>query len=264
MDKMFAARRDRYRGAAAARSDRRSMATADRQPPEGDIISSTITREERTTAPRARRLRAPGWRDTRLLVGLLLVMLSVAGGVRLASSLDETTPVYAAAREILPGQEVEAQDLVPVRVRMDAPMAHYLDGTQPLAPGTVALRQVAEGELVPAGSLGTASQARDKTVTVPIDPAAAQTFTVGTVVDMWVSRRDPDQVGTAYLDPELLLSRAVVAATPTSSNGLGMGIGRAAVQVVVPADRVGAVISSVDQGAKLTLVPSPGGAGSTS
>lgn len=227
-------------------------------------MTGGITREERAESPRARRLRPPGWRDTRLLVGVLLVLLSIAGGVRLISSFDDSTAVYAAARPLLPGQEVGPEDVLPVPVRMAAPMAHYLDGTQPLAPGTVALRQVAQGELVPAASLGTASQARDKTVTVPIDPATAQTFTVGTVVDVWVSRRDPDGVGTAYLDPELLLGRAVVAAVPASSSGLGMGIGRAAVQVVVPADSVGAVISSVDQEAKLTLVPSPGATGSTS
>lgn len=137
-------------------------------------------------------------------------------------------------------------------------MARYLDATRPLAAGTVVLRQVAEGELVPAGALGTASEARDKTVTVPVDPATAETFTVGAVVDVWVSRRDTDQVGTAYLDPELLLSKAVVARTPTTGTGLGMGVGRTAVQVVVPADQVGAVISSVDQEAKVTLVPSPG------
>lgn len=227
-------------------------------------MSSGPPREERAGAPRARRLRRPGWRDTRLLVGVLLVLLSVAGGIRLVSSVDQTTPVYAAARPLLPGQEVTGEDLVPVQVRMGTTTSRYVDGAQPLAPGTVVLRQVAEGELVPASSLGSASQARDKTVTVPVDPATAQTFTVGTVVDVWVSRRDPDQVGTAYLDPELLLAGAVVAATPTSSNGLGMGIGRAAVQVVVPADRVGDVISSVDQDAKVTLVPSPGGAGATS
>lgn len=214
--------------------------------------------------PIARRLRRPGWRDTRLLVGVLLVLLSVAGGVRVISSLDESTPVYAATRVILPGQEVETQDVISVRVRMAEPMAHYVDATQSLAPGTVALRQVQQGELVPASSLGTASEALDKTVLVPVDPAAAQTLSAGTVVDVWVSRRDNERVGAAYLDPELLLSRAVVASAPTSSNGLGMGIGRAAVQVIVPADRVGAVISSVDQEAKVTLVPSPGAPESSS
>lgn len=217
---------------------------------------STTARPAEGTA--ARRLRRPGWRDTRLLVGLLLVLLSVAGGVRLVSELDETTAVYAATRALLPGQEVTVQDVARVDVRMEAPMARYLDATRPLAAGTVVLRQVAEGELVPAGALGTASEARDKTVTVPVDPATAETFTVGAVVDVWVSRRDTDQVGTAYLDPELLLSKAVVARTPTTGTGLGMGVGRTAVQVVVPADQVGAVISSVDQEAKVTLVPSPG------
>lgn len=230
----------------------------------GGTVSRGTTREDVGGAPTARRLRRPGWRDTRLLVGVLLVLLSVAGGIRVISSMDETTPVYAATRVILPGQEVAAQDVVSVRVRMQEPMSHYVDATQGLAPGTVALRQVQEGELVPASSLGTASQARDKTVTVPIDPAAAQNLAVGTVVDVWVSRRDPSAVGTAYQDPEQLLSRAVVASIPSSSNGLGMGIGRAAVQLVVPADQVGAVISSVDQEAKVTLVPSPGAAGSSS
>lgn len=210
---------------------------------------------------RARRLRRPGWRDTRLLVGVLLVLLAIAGGVRLVAELDETTAVYAAAHPILPGQEVLAEDLEVVDVRMEVALSHYVDGTQPLASGTVALRQVAQGELVPVGALGSASDARDKTVTVPVDPASAQTLAIGTVVDVWVSRQDPDQAGTAYAEPELLLSSAVVARTPSTGNGLGMGVGRAAVQVVVPADQVGAVISSVDQEAKVTLVPAPGNSG---
>lgn len=217
---------------------------------------------ERAQGPAARRLRRPGWRDTRLVVGVVLVLLAVAGGIRFVSALDDTSPVYAAARQILPGQEIAAEDLAAVSVRMDEAMPHYLDATQPLAAGTVALRQVARGELVPATALGTASQAHDKTVTVPVDPSSAQALTSGTVVDVWVSRRDPEQTGTGYQEPDLLLSRAVVADTPSTGNALGMGVGRAAVQIVVPADQVGAVISSVDQEAKVTLVPAPGGSGS--
>lgn len=216
-------------------------------------------RQAHDDAPTARRLRRPGWRDTRLLVGLLLVLVAVAGGARVVSGLDDTTPVYAASRPLLPGQEVSGADLVPVAVRMGSAVGHYVDAEQRLQPGTVVLRQVAAGELVPAASLGSASQATDKTVTVPVDPAAVQSIAVGTVVDVWVSRRDPDRVGTAYLDPELLLAGAVVAGVPSASGGLGVGIGRSAVQVVVPADQVGPLISSVDQEAKVTLVPAPGG-----
>ena len=52
-------------------------------------------------------------------------------------------------------------------------------------------------------------------------------------------------MGEAYLDPELLLAGAMVDQVPADGNRLGMGLGRSAVQVVVPADRVGQVIAAV-------------------
>lgn len=205
----------------------------------------------------ARRLQVPGWRDARLLVGVLLVLLSVAGGARLVTALDDTTPVYAATRTLLPGEQIAAEDLTAVPVRIGDPLEHYLDGTQAVQPGTYVLRQVAPGELVPSTSLGTSREVDAKTVTVPVDPTAAATLGVGEVVDVWVSRRDPDAAGASYLAPELLLERAVVAGVPTAGRALGVGVGRAAVQVVVPADAVGSVIASVDQEARVTLVPAP-------
>ncbi len=53
------------------------------------------------TAPAARRrpLRLPKV-DTRLVVGLLLVALSVLGGLRLAASSERTVAVYTAARDL--------------------------------------------------------------------------------------------------------------------------------------------------------------------
>lgn len=210
------------------------------------------------SAPRpARRLERPGWRDLRLVGGVLLVLLSVAGGARLVGSLDDTTPVYAAARDLLPGQPVQEGDLVPVPVRMGDPLEHYLDADVALAPGTYLLRGVPAGELVPAGALGTQRQALDKTVNVLVDGTAVTGLDTGSVVDVWVSRRDPDAVGEAYLDPELLLSGAVVDRVSDQGTGLGSALGRVAVAVVVPADTVGEVIAVVDQEARITLVPAP-------
>lgn len=205
----------------------------------------------------ARRLQRPGWRDLRLVVGVLLVLVSVAGGTRLVMSLDDTTPVYAAARDLLPGQQVDADDLEVVQVRMGEQAARYVDGGQPVAAGTYLVRGVGAGELVPASALGTARQALDKTVTVPVDPSALAGLATGTLVDVWVSPRDPDALGVAYLDPQLLLAGAVVDRVPQQGSGLGAGLGRASVSVVVPADRVGDVIGAVDQDARLTLVPAP-------
>ena len=215
-------------------------------------------------ARRARRLERPGWRDLRLVVGLLLVLLSVAGGTRLMAALDDTTPVYAASRDLLPGQPVGQQDVVAVPVRMGDALARYVDGAAPLQQGTHLLRPVAAGELVPAAALGTARQALDKTVSVPVDPTTVSGLDSGSVVDVWVSHRDPEALGEAYLDPELLLSGAVVDHVPQETGGLGAGLGRSAVAVVVPADRVGDVIGAVDQDARVTLVPAPRSTGGPS
>lgn len=205
----------------------------------------------------ARRLQRPGWRDLRLVVGVLLVLLSVAGGIRLVSALDDTTAVYAAARDLLPGQPVSGEDVTTVQVRMGEGLAGYVDGSVPLEEGTHLLRPVRSGELVPVTALGTAREALDKTVSVPVESSALSGLTRGAVVDVWVSRRDGAAVGEAYLDPELLLAGAMVDQVPADGNRLGMGLGRSAVQVVVPADRVGQVIAAVDQGARITLVPAP-------
>ncbi|MGB3830024.1 MAG: SAF domain-containing protein [Ornithinimicrobium sp.] len=209
----------------------------------------------------ARRLKRPSWRDARLLIGALLVLLSVLAGSWLVATADNTTPVFAAAGPLLPGDEVTDADLVTTSVRLDEALDSYVDASDGLAAGTYVTRAVKPGELVPADALGTARQAMDKTVSVPIDPASSATLAVGTVVDVWVSRRDQNEAAVRYLDPELLLERAIVAQVPANGGGLGVGVGRAAVAIVVPATQVAPVISSVDQEARITLVPAPDPAG---
>lgn len=210
------------------------------------------------SSPQALRLRRPSWRDARLVIGVLLVLLSVLAGAWVVAAADDSTGVYAASGPLLPGQPVTDSDVTVVPVHLDEAAEEYTDASSGLEPGTYALRAVAEGELVPAAALGSARQARDKTVAVPVDPSASAPLKVGTVVDVWVSRRDLEVAGERYLDPELLLQGAVVAQVPTSTGGLDVGVGRAAVSVIVPSSEVGAVISSVDQQARITLVPAPG------
>lgn len=207
----------------------------------------------------AKRLQAPGWRDPRLIVGVILVLLAVAGGARVVSSMDQADPVYAAARALLPGQEVGSGDVTVVDVRLGPAAAQYVSAASPLEPGTHVVRPVAAGELIPLSALGDRSAATDKTVSVTIDSATADTLTAGTVVDLWVSRRDAGGAGTSYLEPELLIESAVVAQAPEGRSALGGSFARSPVQIVVPEQDVSAVIAAVDQEGRLTLVPAPTG-----
>lgn len=208
--------------------------------------------------PVARRLQRPSWRDARLVVGVLLVLLAVLGTGRLVASADDTTPVYAATRHLLPGQQLAAADVVPVAVLLGADAGLYVDGTRALAPGTVMVREVRAGELVPTSALGDAADADGRTVTVPVDSSAAEGYAAGTVADVWVSHKDEEVGSTGYTEPVLLITAAGVQAVPVTQGGLGIAADRASVQLLVDADDVSRVIAAVDQDARITLVPVPG------
>ncbi len=65
----------------------------------------TMTAPERTVAavPRATRSRRPGWRNPRLLLGIVLVAGSVVLGARLLAAADDTVAVWAVAADLPTG-----------------------------------------------------------------------------------------------------------------------------------------------------------------
>ena len=66
--------------------------------------------------PTASRLRSPSWRDTRLLVGVLLVLVSTVLGSVVVARADDRVPVYAAKGQVAPGQRLTESDVVRVDV----------------------------------------------------------------------------------------------------------------------------------------------------
>jgi hypothetical protein len=107
-------------------------------------------------APPATRFRRPGWRDPRLVVGVLLVCLSVVLGAQLLSGRDDVAQVWAAADAVSAGETLTREDLRPVGVRFadEADAASYVSADDPLPEGTVATRDLSSGELLPAAVLG--------------------------------------------------------------------------------------------------------------
>ncbi|HET7475585.1 MAG TPA: hypothetical protein VFJ97_06115 [Dermatophilaceae bacterium] len=209
------------------------------------------------SAPRAARLQRPSWRDSRLVVGLVIVLLSVGIGAKVVAAADDTQPMYAAARILVAGQPVTQEDLRRVDVRIAGDTAGYLAADHDIAAGTFALREVLAGELVPTAALGTRAQVGVKPVTVPAERAAVARLIVGSVVDVWVNAK-LDNVGATYGKPQRVLESASVAGVPETGGGFGSSTGIAGVEVLVPDERVADLIAAIDQGAKVTLVPVPG------
>jgi len=209
--------------------------------------------------PTAARLRQPSWRDSRLVVGVVLVLLSVAVGAKVVAAADDTVPMYAAVASLVPGQPVAQKDVKRVDVRLGADQSKYVVADHDIAPDTFALRDVRPGELLPTSALGTKADIDMKPVSVPVDSGAAAQIAAGSIVDVWVNARITSSAVEKYGDPVKTLEAAPVARMPEAGgSGLGSASGKVAVQIMVPEAGVQALIAAIDQGARITLVPVPG------
>lgn len=212
-------------------------------------------------ATRAPRLRAPTWRDPRLVVGVLLVLLSVVVGGRVLATSDRTVPVWATATTLAAGDAVSQDALTVVDVRLEGAVADYLPATGAPPAGVVALRTLAPGELVPASAVGPASDLRLKPVGVPYDGVLPSGLLKGAQVDVWVT--PVSGVGAlsgeapVVAEPEQLAAAAEVAEV-SAPTGAFTGSGGATVQVLLDEDGVAAALAARASGAEVSLVLVPG------
>lgn len=234
-------------------------------------------------SPAARRLVAPRWLDTRLVLGVLLVLLSVLVGARVLATADRSQLVWATSRALAPGSVLSQTDLVAVRVRLFDSAGRYLDASAPAPVGYVAARGLGSGELLPDDALRRPELDVDfRLVTVLVELGHVPPDLVdGQQVDVWVTpAREPGAAaprapgapgkaaasGRAAAEPptagalELAGSQIVLSAltVTTGPPEAGVPTGGAAVPVVLqvrPAD-VARLLSATSLG-RIDLVRVP-------
>ena len=207
--------------------------------------------------PSAKRLQRPSWRDSRLVVGVLLVIVAATLGAKAVASADDRVPVWVAATNLVAGDAVEATSFVRADVRLADGMSAYLGADSPAPTGSFLLRDVRAGELVPASAVGAADEVDVQRVTVRADAMSTSGLTRGSRVDVFVTPKAATTGERASVSTQRVLRSAAVANVLTSSGGFGAG-SMTSVQIYVPADKVQPLVEAVDAEAKLTLVPSVG------
>lgn len=208
--------------------------------------------------PAASRLPRPTWRDSRLLVGIVLVLLATALGAKAVASADDRVPMYAASIALKPGDRLGADNLRPVGVQLDDGVGAYVSAATSIAPDSYVLREVREGELLPQSAVGSKATVAVQSVTVRVDASSMAALVAGSVVDLWVSDRDPATTQERYLEPKLVLRGVSVAWIPTDQTRFGVSTATTALQLLVPRDDVQKVIAAQDKQSRVTLVPVPG------
>jgi len=210
----------------------------------------------------ATRLVVPRWLDARVAVGLLLVLVSVAAGARVVSSAGHLAPVYAAAHELVPGEQLTRDDIAVVQVRLGAGGSRYLAASAAMPVGYVVNRVVGAHELLPAAALSPGTALLDsRMVTVPVQVGHLPAdLGHGDLVDVYVTPKVAS--GNNVPLPTLVLAKAAVDGREGGSRGFGGASALAVVLVVHDAD-VPTVVHAVESGV-IDLVRVPAAAATTS
>lgn len=235
------------------------MARSTVTPPAADGLLAPVS------TPPARRLATPRWLDTRLVLGVLLVLVSVLVGARVLAGADRSQLVWSTSRALAPGSVLTQADLVPAQVRLFDSAGLYLDASQPAPVGYVATRGLGPGELVPSEALRLPGDDVDfRLVTVLVEVGhVPPDLTDGQQVDVWltpsrepgVAPEQPTAPALATGGAEVVLSGVTVSAGPAAA---GFGAGASSVPVVLqvrPQD-VGTLLSAVALG-RIDLVRVP-------
>ena len=205
-------------------------------------------------SPAAVRWRRPGWRDPRLLVGVVLVALSVGLGAWAVGSAGRTVSVLAAADPLIVGQALTDQELVVRQVQLSDAEQLYLAAGTDLSADLVVTRAVGAGELVPAAAVSSGADLGLREVAVGAAGQLASSVVEGSSVDLWFV---PDATTAAPVPhPRELAVDLMVAQVSVPTGALAVGSG-ATVHVMVPVGDLSDILAALaaDGGIEVVSVP---------
>ncbi|HKT57575.1 MAG TPA: SAF domain-containing protein [Microbacterium sp.] len=194
------------------------------------------------------------WRDIRLLLGVVLIVASIAGVWAVVALSQQTQPVLVAAHRILPGQTVGPADVKLADAALGESRDVYLTTTAAVGASSIATRTIGAGELVAKDAVAGAETATTTTVTVHTAQDVPSAVREGSDVDVWAAAA---REGGGFDRPEVIVPHATVASV-TRDKGV-MGGSDAGVELVVPRDDVAAVLAAIANDAALSVVPNGSG-----
>lgn len=209
------------------------------------MVGMTVATANRTR-PRA------FWSDARFVLGILLVVASIAGVWFVVTAARQTVPVFAAARTIVAGTALSGDDVRVVEVALGQMGDAYL-APESLEEGLVATRTIPSGELVPQSAVGDASAATVTTVVLRSAVDVPGSVEPGSVVEVWSA---PLIERGRYDTPRILVADATVVAVTRDDSMIGGG--SAALEVVIPRADVAATLAAMSDESALSVVPSAG------
>lgn len=199
-----------------------------------------------------RKLKSPRTAKFKNLVLALALFASSAMGVNYIIQVNNHTDTYLVASRDLPaGSTFMESDTSPMPVNLGASAAQYLQ-QKDLPSGAYLLGPVRKGQLIPKSMI--ASSVIDERVPVVIDSAMGLPagLVPGASVDIWVSPIDENK---SFGEPFVLVLGAEV--SQLIENQEMFANQSPSVELWVPIEAVGPVLSSISSGASISLILKP-------
>lgn len=194
--------------------------------------------------------------DVRLIIGIGLVVASVAGVVSIVGASDHRITVYAAAQTFAPGDRVGSEQLVPRQVTLDDADDLYLREAPQTA--VIATQVIRRGELVPVAALSTTEGTRVTSLVLALSGEVSESVVAGSLVDVWASAAvtGDGAVGASggYGPPTVLTADAVVIRV-IEPDGIVSAADGQSVEVQVPRSRIARMLQAIANGDALAVVP---------
>jgi hypothetical protein len=217
------------------------------------------------TSPPASRLRPVRWLDVRLIAGVVLIVLSVALGAKVAVDANRSEALWAVTRSLPAGATLQPSDVAAQAVRIKGGATRYLAADRPPT-GFVLSKPVSAGELLPRSALASPEKREARRlVTVPVErfhyPAGLR---AGEVVDVYsVGDGASDSAAQAARTAEAAVPQQVVAgvvvdAVEAAAGQFGVSGAHVGVSLAVRPEEVADLVAASHSGA-INLVRVPDG-----
>lgn len=189
--------------------------------------------------------------DARLLVGLVLVVASVAAVVGIVGAVDEGEEVLVAPRALTAGEEIVLGDFEVRRVSLGVERHGYARPADLPAEGAVIARAVDAGELVPLTALGDARGPSATTVVVALSTPLGATVRPGDALDLWSA---PTIEAGRFGAPVVIASSAQLVRT-VAEEGIVAGGDGGRIELLVPRRDIARILHALANGDALAAVP---------
>ncbi|MDO5720537.1 MAG: hypothetical protein Q4P05_07350 [Actinomycetaceae bacterium] len=190
------------------------------------------------------------WRDSRFLLGVALIIASVAMTTWIVNRATEGEELYRLNADIALGQPISINQLVPVEARTGSD-AYIRVGALPDTP--IATRSLSKGELLPSAAVSSTAQSGRRQVVIEVSSRIPSSVDIGDRVEIW-SVRNETVIGDAAEEPLVITREAIVLTVTETDVGLGVEHQRS-VEVSVPEADLAHLLTATGADARLVIVP---------